>query len=163
MHTRKAFRCTIKMRNRTRVNFLNSATVILLVVVSVCSAQCKTGEKGKAVDEQNRLPDEHIMADTLKTSTLNSDKTMELRVSKVFHKGDPAAQLNYAVYMRATDSLVKEGQHRGMHVEWNDDSSIKIIPYVGMEQKPQSENPLENTKKQIQNDPIIIKLKKNHE
>lgn len=150
------------MKHRVSTAYSHYGFFLVMILVSACSAQCKTGDKGniKRTDVETPLPEDQMMSDTLKTSTLNSDKTMELRVNKVFQKGDPAAQLHYAVYLRANDSLIHKGEHRGMNVKWNDNNSIKIVPYVGMEQKPHSENPLDNSQKRGSENEIIIKINK---
>lgn len=89
---------------------------------------------------------------------LNRDKTMELSIKKTIKQGDPAIYFEYAVYNKETKEIIKQGTFRGVGIDWNDNTSIKLIPYVGMEQKPSSENPddalLSNNQTQI-----IIKLK----
>ncbi len=149
------------MLSRGHLFYFNKTLLFVLVLSSACCAQCKTGQKeDKTADNisiMTPLP-QKIVGDTLESSTMNADKTMILRVVKVFHKSDPAANLNYTVYKKGTDSVVKKGEFRGSDVLWNDAQSIKLIPYVGMEKKPSSENPLEVSNTGNANRPKVIKL-----
>lgn len=135
--------------------------MLLLVFCAVCLAQCKTGEKRNVASDKKQpitTLRNSVMGDTLKSASLNSINTLELRVTKIFEKGDPAAHFQYTIYKKETDAIVKSGEFRGMDVQWNDATSIKLVPYVGMEKKPESNNPLDASKSTDQNQTTIIQV-----
>ncbi|WP_103865181.1 hypothetical protein [Aquimarina sp. I32.4] len=121
-------------------------------------AQCKTA-KNKVSEKEAFIKPVSNMNQNITISSLNRDRTMELRVVKVSKLGDPAIQFTYAVYDTVTKKIIKKGNYRGSNVAWHDNTSIKLVPYIGMEQKPTSENLddilLSNTQQQI----TIINLK----
>lgn len=79
-----------------------------------------------------------------KITVLNTEKTMELIVIKTGHKGDPATHFKYSVYDLKTKEIIKKGKFRGVAIGWNDNSSLKLTPYIGMEREP-NVNDLYNT------------------
>ncbi|MBL0685996.1 hypothetical protein JJQ60_20890 [Aquimarina mytili] len=89
---------------------------------------------------------------------LNGDRSMELHVKKNMKVGDPAFHFEYIVYKAGTKDIIKQGTFRGTNVEWNNNTSLKLTPYVGMEQKPTSDNPEEVLKKNTHTQLIIINL-----
>ncbi|TSE09274.1 hypothetical protein [Aquimarina algiphila] len=139
---------------------LRKTTILFFLGLTIFSfAQCKTFENKALVkqDKQSPHPITKMGNDTI-VSKLNGDKSMELQIKKIIKPGDPAFHFEYIVYNTGTKNIVKEGYFRGTNVEWNDNTSLKLIPYVGMEQKPASDNPedalLSNTQTKI----TIIKL-----
>ncbi|WP_103072646.1 hypothetical protein [Aquimarina sediminis] len=135
--------------------FLRKIVIIFFLILTVFSfGQCKTVEKG---NENNKKPVSSMIQDS-GALKLNKDKTMGLSIKKAMKQGDPAIYFEYTVYKIETKETVKRGTFRGTAIDWNDNTSLKLIPYVGMEQKPISENPEDvltsNTHSQI----TIIKL-----
>ncbi len=118
-------------------------TIIFFLNLTIFSfAQCKTTEKSTPQDELPTASIKSIVSDTT-ASKFNSDKSMELHVKKTSKQGDPAFHLEYTVYNTKTKAIVKQGSFRGTAIDWNDNTSLKLTPYVGMEQKPSSDNPEE--------------------
>ena len=85
---------------------------------------------------------------------------MLLSIRKTIKRSDPAIYFNYKVYNTKTKEIIKQGAFRGLSIDWHDNTSLKLVPYIGMEQKPTSDNPEDalasskNTHTQI----TIIKL-----
>ncbi|WP_378187734.1 hypothetical protein ACE939_05090 [Aquimarina sp. W85] len=98
--------------------------------------------------------------DSLKTTTYNRDKSLRLDLTQVQKTGDPASHFIYKVYRATDQKLIKEGSFRGQLVGWNDATSLKLVPYIGIEQQPVSENPedLLNAKNNTQSHILILKL-----
>ena len=120
-------------------------------------AQCKTTEKKTAQDTSKIAVMKPLMNESL-TTKLNKDKTMELHVVKKMKVGDPAFHFKYTVYEKGTKNIIKEGAFRGAAIDWNDKTSLKLVPYVGIEQKPISDNPDEILNKNTNTQLIIIHL-----
>jgi hypothetical protein len=132
----------------------------LFTVMSYASVQCKTQENKEQIDSD--LPKNErmisIQQDTLRTETLNKSKTFLLKVEKIISAKRPMATINYAVYETKTQKCIKKDSYQGVDVMWNDSTSLKLIPYIGMERKPVSENPNEIPLTKTPNEAIIIKL-----
>ncbi len=139
---------------------LRKITILFFLGLTIFSfAQCKTVEnKSTTKKSKPRSNPIKIMGNHTLVSKLNGDKSMELQIKKSIKPGDPAFHFEYIVHNTGTKNIVKEGYFRGINVEWNDNTSLKLTPYIGMEQKPISDNPenafLSNTKTKI----MIIKL-----
>lgn len=134
---------------------LRKITIVFFLGLTIFSfAQCKTAENKI---EGNENANQSVMKDTT-ISMLNADKSMDLIVKKLMKIGDPATHYEYTVYTTSTRKVIKQGTFRGTDISWHDNSSLKLTPYIGMEQKPNSENPEDvfSSKTQIQS--IIIKL-----
>ncbi len=104
-------------------------------------SQCRT-TKNDTQDVMKPI----IPITTNKTQTIskiNSDGTMELVITKLVKRSDPATHFSYKVYITETKRIIKEGNFRGEDIEWNDATSLKLIPYIGMIQKEDTKN--ENT------------------
>ncbi|EZH71483.1 hypothetical protein ATO12_07225 [Aquimarina atlantica] len=133
-------------------------SILFLGLTIFSFAQCKTAENKI---EQDKPLHQSITStkNDMTISKLNKSKSMELHVKKVIKQGDPATHFEYTVYNTTTKTIIKQGYYRGTNVDWNDNTSIKLVPYIGIEQKPTSENPddllLSDTQTQI----TIIKLK----
>lgn len=84
---------------------------------------------------------------------------MLLKIEKVVTQKRPVAMLNYAVYEVGSQKLIKKDSFQGTDVQWNDNTSLKLIPYVGIERKPVSENPDEISAGNSSNKAVIVKLK----
>ncbi len=121
-------------------------------------AQCKTTENKATVQEKPILQPFKSMANNKASVQLNKDKSMELHVKKIIKSGDPAAHFEYVVYKTGTKSIVKQGYFRGTNVGWNDNTSLKLIPYIGMEQIPTSEKLHDTIPSNSQTQITIIKL-----
>ncbi len=134
------------------------SNILFLSLTIFSFAQCKTVENNTSQNKSSSKPITSI-GDSMKTIKLNGDKSMELHIKKNTKPGDPATHFEYIVYEVNTKNILKQGSYRGTHIDWNDNTSLKLIPYIGMEQKPISDNPedefISNTQKQI----TIIKLK----
>jgi hypothetical protein len=133
----------------------------LFTLLSYASVQCKTQENKEQMDSDLSKSERmiSIQQDTIKTETSNQSKTYLLKVEKIVSPKSPMAIINYAVYESATQKCIKEDSYQGVDVQWNDNNSLKLIPYIGMERKPISENPddipLTNTPTKV----VIVKLK----
>ncbi len=134
--------------------FRKAMIVFLIAITFFSFTQCKAVEKKESIKDKQNI----IMPQEKGISKLNTDKSMQLVINKEQKEGDPAFYFNYKVFNTKTREVIKKGTFRGMNIDWHDNTSIKLIPYVGMEQKPNSENPEEvlssDTLTQIQ----IIKL-----
>ena len=133
----------------------------LFTVLSYASVQCKTQENkglvnsGLSKNERNIS----IKQDTIKTETYNRSKTFLLKVEKIFSPERSLALIKYAVYESGTQKCIKKDSYQGVDVQWNDNTSLKLIPYIGMERKPVSENPNEVPVGNTHSEAIIIKLR----
>ncbi len=132
-------------------------SIFFLGLTFISFAQCKTIGNKVTQNSQSLQPIKLIQNKGV--SKLNSDKTLELRLQRITKPGDPATHFQYKVYTTKTKAILKEGIFRGTDIVWNDARSLKLIHYVGMEQKPSSDNPddilLSNSNAQI----TIIKIK----
>lgn len=133
----------------------------LFTLLSYASVQCKAQENKEQIDSDLSKNDRmiSIQQDTIKKETFNQSKTFLLKVEKIVSQKSPVAIINYAVYESGTQKCIKEDSYQGVDVQWNDNTSLKLIPYIGMERKPVSENPddikLTNTPTKV----VIVKLK----
>ncbi len=132
----------------------------LITVFSYASVQCKTQENKNQVNAKLSKKDRNIsiQQDTLRTETLNRTKTLLLKVEMVNSPKRPMAIINYAVYEVATQKCIKKDSFQGVDVQWNDNNSLRLIPYIGMERKPVSENPNEIPVTKTLSEAIIVKL-----
>lgn len=109
-------------------------------------------------NNSSKLEENSIKQDTLITRTYNTDNSLLLEVKELRDKV-PMAEFYYKVTRATGGNVVKEGHFKGSGVQWNDQHSLKLIPYVGIVQKPQSENPddllIEDKGQQV----IIVPLK----
>lgn len=133
-------------------------SILFLGLTIFSFAQCKTAENKIA---QDKLPHQSITStkNDMTISKLNKDKSMELHVKKVIKQGDPATHFEYTIYNTTSKKIIKQGYYRGTNVDWNDNTSIKLVPYIGIEQKPTSENPDDLLPLDTQTQITIIKLK----
>ncbi|WP_062054866.1 hypothetical protein [Aquimarina longa] len=130
--------------------------LIFFLILTVFSfAQCKTIEKG---DKRNEKSTTHMINNSTSVLKLNRDKTMELSIRKNMVLGDPAIYFEYVVYTKKTREVIKKGSFRGTDIDWYDNESLKLTSYVGIEQKPTSENPEDALLINNQNSITIIKL-----
>ncbi|WP_108807642.1 hypothetical protein [Aquimarina spinulae] len=120
-------------------------------------AQCKTAENKTTQDKPSHQPVTPMKNDMI-ISKPNRNKSMELHIKKIIKPGDPATHFEYTVYNAVTKKIIKQGYFRGANVDWNDDTSIKLVPYIGMEQKPTSENPDDLLLSKTQTQITIINL-----
>ncbi|KZS41519.1 hypothetical protein AWE51_21160 [Aquimarina aggregata] len=135
-------------------------TVSFFLSLTIFSfAQCKSG-KNTALQNKIVTQPNNPMANQNITSKFNSDKSMELYLKKNIRRADPAIHFEYTVYDVKTRKVIKKGTFRGARIEWNDKMSLKLIAYVGMEQKPTSENPEEALLNQSPARITIVKLHK---
>ncbi len=143
-------------------------SVFFLNLAIFSFAQCKTIDNKATVDDSsssslhtpvgnNTSPIQPIVKDS-GTIKLNSDKTMELHLLKNMKVGDPATHFEYVVYETETKRIIKKGTFRGVAIDWNDRTSLKLTPYIGMEQKPVSDNPEDILNKNTHTQLIIINL-----
>lgn len=132
----------------------------LLTLMSYASVQCKTQENKEKIDSDLSKNERmiSIQQDTLRTETFNTSKNFLLKVEKIISAERPMATINYAVYETKTQKCIVRDSYQGVDVRWNDSISLKLIPYVGMEHKPVSENPDEIPLTQIPNEAIIVNL-----
>jgi len=115
--------------------------IILFTSMTLFSfSQCKT-VKNEEVQSNTKLKIIQPKMKDVSTSKYNVDKSMKLHVTKTTKQGDPAFHFQYVVYRSDTNNVVKKGTFRGLKIEWNDATSLRLFPYVGMERKPVSENP----------------------
>ena len=132
----------------------------LLVLCAYTSVQCKTQENkeqgNSTIYKENKVT---IQQDTTKTETYNNNKTMLLKVEKIVTQERPIATLNYAVHRVGSQKVIQKGTYEGTDVQWNDTYSLKLIPYIGIERKPVSENPDEALTNKAPNAAVIITLK----
>jgi len=133
----------------------------LFTLLSYASVQCKTQEHKEQIDSDLSKNERmiSIQQDTIKTEIFNQSKTYLLKVEKIVSPKSPMAIINYAVYESATQKCIKEDSYQGVDVQWNDNTSLKLIPYIGMERKPISENPDEIPLTDTPAKVIIVKLK----
>ncbi|MEW7290764.1 hypothetical protein [Aquimarina sp. 2304DJ70-9] len=133
-------------------------TFIFFLNLTIFSfAQCKT--VGDTTTEKTSLPTAiKPVVNTNATTRLNGDKSMELHIQKNMKVGDPASHYKYIVYKAGTKEIVKKGTFRGAGVDWNNNTSLKLTPYIGMEQKPVSDNPEDILNKNTHTQLIIINL-----
>ncbi len=133
-------------------------TLIFFLSLTIFSfAQCKT--VGENTKEETSLPTSiKPVVNNTSTTRLNGDKSMELHVQKNMKVGDPAFHFKYVVYKAGTKEIIKKGTFRGTSVDWNTTTSLKLTPYIGMEQKPISDNPEEILNKNTHTQLIIINL-----
>ena len=139
----------------------NASNVILFFIIfPMFFFGCKTSEKQSSATTSVLPIATMNFQDTITTIKLNADKTMKLVIKEVRKQGDPAAHFTYSVFNITDQTLLKQGTFRGELVTWNDKNSLKLIPYVGIEQKPSSDNPEDflKSKNKNQTDIIIIKL-----
>ena len=118
---------------------------------------CKSVDKNPE-NNQDQIP--KITQNTISSRSFNSNKTLQLTVTKLVKVGDPAYQIQYKVYTHPEKKIIKEGSFRGSDIIWNDSISLKIIPYVGMVKKP-SDNSMDNNSKNLNAQETIIQLKEN--
>lgn len=131
------------------------AIIFFLILTVFSFGQCKTVENGNAEDKK---PEVLMIQDDKTNSKLNEDKTMNLIVKKKIKSGDPATFFEYTVYSQKTKEIIKKGSFRGSDIDWYDNTSLQLIPYVGMEQKPISENPEDFLSSKNETQITIIKL-----
>lgn len=117
-------------------------------------SQCKTVDKKTKVD--NKAIQQGMK--NITSSALSPDKSMELVIKEIMKVGDPATHFEYTVYKKGTKQIVKQGTFRGTAIKWNDNTSLKLFPYVGMEQKPDSDNPEQVRSSNNQPQILIVKL-----
>ncbi|MGB3775464.1 MAG: hypothetical protein WA951_09435 [Leeuwenhoekiella sp.] len=96
--------------------------------------------------------------DTTLIETTNNSKTLNLKVEKIISFQDPRPVLNYKVIKQETQEIILSDTYRGSDVLWNDNSSLKLIPYAGIERKPSSDNPDEVASGTTQSNAVIVKL-----
>lgn len=147
----------------TKSSFLSISKLsflALFTIMSYASVQCKTQENKDQVNSDLSKKERtiSIQQDTLRTETLNRTKTLLLKVEKVNSPERPMATINYAVYEVATQKCIIKDSYQGVDVQWNDNTSLKLIPYIGMERKPVSENPNEIPVTKTPSQAIIVKL-----
>lgn len=144
------------------MSYIKSGVFLFLVFVIFFLTQCKTVDK-KTVNAEKVKDEMYLIQPMVNKNSvikkMNSDKSMQLVLEKFSKVGDPAFHFQYTVYDVVTKEIIKKDFFRGTGIEWNDNTSLKLIPYVGMEQKPTSENPEEILSSQIQTQTQIIKLK----
>lgn len=134
--------------------------LLLSTVLSYASVQCKTQENKEQVDSELFKKERaiFIQQDTIKTEIFNGLKTLLLKVEKIVSLKRSMATINYAVYESGTQKCIKKDSYQGVDVQWNDNTSLKLIPYIGMERKPDSENPNEIPVTKTHSKAIIVKL-----
>lgn len=142
---------------------MNSEASIFLLFILVTTTLffgCKSSEKQSQTAIAVSHPRTMNFQDSLVTTKFNADKTLKLIVREIHKKGDPASHFLYKVLTTAEQNLIKEGTFRGAQIDWNDKKSLKLIPYIGIEQKPVSENPDEfmKSKNNSQTHILIVKL-----
>ncbi|GAA3520387.1 hypothetical protein GCM10022393_38280 [Aquimarina addita] len=144
---------------------IKSTVFFVFICLISLSIQCKSVDKSTidaetvSTAKEEMYPIQPMVDKSSITRKMNADKSMELVLKRFIKVGDPASHFEYTVYDTATKEIIKKDSFRGEGVEWNDQSSLKLIPYVGMEQKPTSENPEEISQTKIQTQTQIIKLK----
>ncbi|WP_164076230.1 hypothetical protein [Flavimarina sp. Hel_I_48] len=99
-----------------------------------------------------------ILQDTIKQKVLNPSKTLVLYLEKISTPDSPVHLLNYTVLESKTQNIIKKDSYRGTDVRWYDNSSLQLVPYIGMERKPTSDNPDDAMAGTASNKPIIVKL-----
>lgn len=129
--------------------------VFFLILTVFSFGQCKTVENDNTEDKKSKVL--MIQEDKI-TSRLNEDKTMSLAVKKKIKSGDPATFFEYTVYSQKTKEIIKKGSFRGSGIDWYDNTSLQLIPYTGMEQKPISDNPEDFLSSKNETQITIIKL-----
>lgn len=137
--------------------YLLSLFAFLGCIAIKCKAQ-DTKEQS-TLDHKNEQQSIIIQQDTIKTKQLNSSKTMVLQIEKIISPQDPVHTLYYTVSEVKTKKIIKKDSYQGTDVRWYDDTSLEMIPYIGMERKPTSENPDEVVADASLNKATIVKLK----
>tara|TARA_R110002020_G_scaffold211682_3_gene417940 strand:- start:246 stop:635 length:390 start_codon:yes stop_codon:yes gene_type:complete len=128
-------------------------------MIAYLSLICCKSANNDSENEPHAIPS--IYQDTTMTNSYNADKTLKLTLEKNNKKGDPASHFEYRVYSIPENKLVKEGTFRGSGIIWNDNTSLKLIPYVGMVKKQQLGNPDDIASDKKNNKEIIIRINKN--
>ena len=131
------------------------AIIFFLILTVFSFGQCKTVENSNTEDKKSEAL---MIQEDKNNSKLNKDKTMNLVVKKKIKLGDPATIFEYTVYSQKTKDIIKKGSFRGADIDWYDNTSLQLIPYIGMEQKPISENPEDLLSSKNETQIIIIKL-----
>ncbi|MEW7278169.1 hypothetical protein ABW636_06205 [Aquimarina sp. 2201CG1-2-11] len=106
-------------------------TGFLLAFTMFSFSQCKTIKKNDANSEIMKPITPIFDSYKKEISMMNSDKTLELIVSRTIKQGDPATHFFYKVRNTTTKEIIKDGHYRGSKIEWNDVTSLKLTPYIG--------------------------------
>ncbi|GGX30658.1 hypothetical protein [Aquimarina muelleri] len=131
-------------------------TIIFFLTLTIFSfGQCKTIKNGNAGDKESKTL---MIQENKKDSKLNGDKTMNLVIKKKVKSEDPATFFEYIVYNQKTREIIKKGSFRGSDIDWYDNNSLQLIPYIGIEQKPISDNPEDFLSSENKTQITIIKL-----
>ncbi len=144
-------------------NFLlkNLSTLIFLVSSCMMYSNC-TSNKGIEQHRDSEVMDKDQVTNNTSSQIkykkiLNEEKTMTLHVSKA-----PRTHLiydfDYYVSDVKTDDILERGTYTGLDVSWHDNTSIKLVPYVGIVQKEKSINPEDSLSHGQANHNTIVKI-----
>ena len=87
----------------------------------------------------------------------NSDNSLTLVYKILKNQGDPAPVFDCEIYRNSDNKKIHQGKYRGLRIEWHDNKSLKLIPYVGIVEK---EGAIQDSNNQeiSKNNTKIIKL-----
>ncbi len=133
--------------------------VVLILISSFFFAKCKPTEELSKTDQITKIKEE-IFKDSEVEVNYNSTKTKVLLYKLDLNINTPATKIDYIVYDFQKRKMIYKDSFAGSKIEWNDNTSLKIHSYVGIEKKPTSNDPTKINKDGNKNF-IIIQLKEN--
>ena len=112
---------------RLNINFF-------ILILFLAFTSCKKTEEVSKKESKEKLK---IVTDNKekKVEIYNDSKTMMLHLSKRLRNENIIYDFEFKVYDAKTKKLLKKGTYTGVEISWYNDSSLKLVPYIGIEKK----------------------------